>query len=217
MANKGHRKAVALMDFSQVDTLFKALDVLAAFVFALVGARVAADRGLDYGGITFVAAIASTTGGTIRNLALGIRPNWITNPWILASILLAVAITILMQTTRPIGKFLLIMDTFGLAVATISGAQISLSHQASWYAAAVLGIITAIAGGLLRDLLCQLEPVVLHRETLATSALIGALVYVALDHGSLNNNLTALIAGLSVVVVRGVSIYFDLHLPKLKR
>ena len=217
MANKGHRKAVALMDFSQVDTLFKALDVLAAFVFALVGARVAADRGLDYGGITFVAAIASTTGGTIRNLALGIRPNWITNPWILASILFAVAITILMQTTRPIGKFLLIMDTFGLAVATISGAQISLSHQASWYAAAVLGIITAIAGGLLRDLLCQLEPVVLHRETLATSALIGALVYVALDHGSLNNNLTALIAGLSVVVVRGVSIYFDLHLPKLKR
>ena len=217
MANAVYRKEVVVMDFSQVDTLVKSLDLLAAFVFALVGARVAADRGLDYAGITFVAAVASTTGGTIRNLALGIRPNWITNPWILASIVLAVAITIIMRTTRPIGKFLLIMDTFGLAIATISGAQIALSNQASWYAAAILGLITAIAGGLLRDLLCQLEPVVLHRETLATSSLIGALVYVALEHSALNSNLTALIAGLSVVVVRGASIYFDLHLPKLKR
>ena len=203
------------MDFTHLDSLVKALDVLATFVFALVGARVAADRGLDYGGITFIAAVASTTGGTLRNISLGIRPNWITNPWILGVIIVAVLITIILRTTKPIGKFLLIMDTFGLAVAAISGTQIALAYKTSWYAAIVLGVITAVAGGLLRDLLCQVEPVVLHRETLATSALIGASVYVGLQQTSINHNLTALIGGFAVMAVRGISIYFDLHLPKL--
>jgi uncharacterized membrane protein YeiH len=107
------------------------------------------------------------------------------------------------------------MDTFGLAVAAISGTQIALAYKTSWYAAIVLGVITAVAGGLLRDLLCQVEPVVLHRETLATSALIGASVYVGLQQTSINHNLTALIGGFAVMAVRGISIYFDLHLPKL--
>ena len=205
------------MDFSQVDTLVKALDVLATFVFALVGARVAADRGLDYGGITFIAAVASTTGGTLRNVALGIRPNWISNPWILGRIVVAVFITIVLRTTKPIGKFLLLMDTFGLAVAAISGAQIALFYKAPWYGAIVLGVITAIAGGLLRDLLCQVEPVVLHRETLATSSLIGASIFVLLEQTTLNHNWTALSGGIAVMAVRGISIYFDLHLPKLNK
>lgn len=205
------------MDLIQIDTLVKALDVLATFVFALVGARVAADRGLDYGGIAFIAAVASTTGGTLRNVSLGIRPNWITNPWVLSSIAVAVAITLVLQTTKPIGKFLLMMDTLGLAVAAISGAQIALAYKAPWYAAIVLGVITAVAGGLLRDLLCQLEPVVLHRETLATSSLVGVSTYVALTQTSINNNLGALIGGLTVMAVRTLSIYFDLHLPTIAR
>jgi uncharacterized membrane protein YeiH len=205
------------MDFVHIATLVKALDVLATFVFALVGARVAADRGLDYGGIAFIAAVASTTGGTLRNISLGIRPNWITNPWILSSIALAFVITIILQTTKPIGRFLLMMDTLGLAVAAVSGSQIALAYKASWYAAVVLGVITAVAGGLLRDLLCQVEPVVLHRETLATSALVGSSIYVALTKSSININLAALIGGLSVMAVRTLSIYFDLHLPKINK
>ena len=205
------------MDIIQLDTLVKVLDVLATFVFALVGARVAADRGLDYGGIAFIAAVASTTGGTLRNVALGIRPSWITNPWILSSVVLAVFITIILQTTKPIGKFLLAMDTLGLAVAAISGTQIALAYKASWYAAIVLGVITAVAGGLLRDLLCQLEPVVLHRETLATSALVGVSVYISLKHTALNGNVAALLGGVTVMAVRTLSIYFDLHLPKIKK
>lgn len=205
------------MDFVHVATLVKVLDVLATFVFALVGARVAADRGLDYGGIAFIAAVASTTGGTLRNVSLGVQPNWISNPLILSSIIAAVVITIILKTTKPIGKFLLMMDTLGLAVAAISGAQIALAYAAPWYAAIVLGVITAVAGGLLRDLLCQVEPVVLHRETLATSSLVGTCIFVGLTQTSLNTNIAALIGGLSVMAARSISIVFDLHLPKIKK
>ena len=65
-------------------TLLHILDLLSTIVFALVGARVAADKGLDYGGIAFIAAIASVSGGTLRNVFLGLRPNWTIDPWIIA-------------------------------------------------------------------------------------------------------------------------------------
>jgi len=193
------------------------LDLLATFVFALVGGRVAADRRMDYGGILFISGVAAVTGGTLRNVFLGAQPIWLQNYRFFLAVLLAVIITIVLKTTKPIGKFLLAMDTFGLAVATVSGTQIALYLGAPKYSAVILGVITATAGGLLRDILCQVEPVLLHRETIGTSAFLGALAYVLLIETSWSSQVNGLIAGATVCLARGLSIYFDLHLPRIKR
>jgi uncharacterized membrane protein YeiH len=198
-------------------TLLHILDLLSTFVFALVGARVAADKGLDYGGIAFIAAIASVSGGTLRNVFLGLTPIWITDGWIVISIIAAVVLTLVFRRVTHIGKTLLIMDTFGLAVATLSGTQLAFQENAAWYAAILLGVITAVTGGLLRDILCQLEPVLLHRETIGTSALMGSLTFVALHQLSVSDNLAAIIGGVVVILTRVISIQFDLHLPKFRR
>jgi uncharacterized membrane protein YeiH len=198
-------------------TLLHSLDLLSTFVFALVGARVAADKGLDYGGIAFIAAIASVSGGTLRNVFLGIQPNWTIDPWIISSVIAAVVITLVFRRVTHIGKTLLIMDTFGLAVATMSGAQLAVEMEIKWFAAILLGVITAVTGGLLRDVLCQLEPVLLHRETIGTSSLMGAITFVALIQIDLSQNLAALIGGLVVILTRVISIQFDLHLPKFNK
>ena len=192
------------------------LDLLSTFVFALVGARVAADKGLDYGGIAFIAAIASVSGGTLRNVFLGLKPIWITDSSIIASVILAVVITLVFRRVTRIGKTLLVMDTFGLAIATISGTQLALEQNIDWYSAILLGVITAVTGGLLRDVLCQLEPVLLHRETIGTSSLMGAITFVALTELSVANNISAIAGGTVVVLTRVLSIRFDLHLPKFK-
>ena len=147
-------------------TLLHALDLISTFTFALVGARVAADRGLDYGGIAFIATIASVSGGTLRNVFLGIMPIWITDPWVISSVIAAVILTLTFRRVTHVGKTLLIMDTFGLAVATLSGTQLAFQLDIPWYSAIILGTITAVTGGLLRDVLCQLEPVLYHRETI---------------------------------------------------
>ena len=196
--------------------LLHGLDLLSTFVFALVGARVAADKGLDYGGIAFIAAIASVSGGTLRNILLGLKPNWITDPWIIVAVLLAVLITLLFRRVTRIGKTLLVMDTFGLAIATISGTQLAFEQNIDWYSAILLGVVTAVTGGLLRDVLCQLEPVLLHRETIGTSALMGAITFVSLIQLDVANNVSAVISGTVVVLTRVLSIRFDLHLPKVK-
>jgi uncharacterized membrane protein YeiH len=196
--------------------LLHGLDLISTFVFALVGARVAADKGLDYGGIAFIAAIASVSGGTLRNVFLGLKPIWITDPSIIASVILAVVITLVFRRVTRIGKTLLVMDTFGLAIATISGTQLAFEQNIDWYSAILLGVVTAVTGGLLRDVLCQLEPVLLHRETIGTSALMGAITFVALTELSVANNISAIAGGSVVVLTRVISIRFDLHLPKFK-
>jgi len=196
--------------------LLHGLDLLSTFVFALVGARVAADKGLDYGGIAFIAAIASVSGGTLRNVFLGLKPIWITDPSIIASVILAVLITLVFRRVTRIGKTLLVMDTFGLAIATISGTQLAFEQNIDWYSAILLGVITAVTGGLLRDVLCQLEPVLLHRETIGTSSLMGAITFVALTELGVANNISAIAGGTVVVLTRVLSIRFDLHLPKFK-
>ena len=198
-------------------TLLHALDLLSVFVFALVGARVAADRGLDYGGIALVAIVTSVSGGTLRNIFLGLKPILITDPWVIGSVIVAVAITLSVRRVTKIGKTLLIMDTLGLAIATASGVQLAHNLNSPWFATIILGVITAVTGGLLRDVLCQLEPVLLHRETIGTSSLFGAIAFVALIEFSVASSTATIIGGVVVVLVRIISIQFDLNLPKFKQ
>ena len=198
-----------------LDLLVNILDFAGTFAFALVGARIAADRGLDYGGIAFIAATASLAGGTLRNLLLGERPPWVLHSWLFAGVLIAVVITLAIKRTTPVGRFVLTLDTLGLAVCSVSGAQFALTHGAPFIAAVMLGLIGAVTGGLLRDVLCQVEPVLLHRETIGTSCLAGSLVYVTGDYFEANSAFVALSAGLVVIIVRELSIRFNWHLPKV--
>jgi len=198
-----------------LDLLVFGLDLVSTFAFALVGARVAASKGLDFGGILFIAAVASISGGTLRNLFMGQQPPWVQHPWLFAPIVAAFLITIAMGKTQEVGRFALSLDTLGLAVATVSSAQFALSHNAPVVAAAVLGLIGAVSGGLFRDIMCRTEPVLLHRETIGTACLSGAVIYVALDSFSVNEAVSVAVAGFVVVVVRELSIRFNWNLPTI--
>ena len=193
------------------------LDLVSTFAFALVGARVAANKGLDFGGILFIAAVASISGGTLRNLFMGEQPPWVQRPWLFAPIVAAFLITVAMGKTQNVGRLALSLDTLGLAVATVSSVQFALSNDAPLVAAAVLGLIGAVSGGLLRDIMCQTEPVLLHRETVGTACLSGALIYLALDSLDLNEAISVAVAGMVVVLVRELSIKFNWNLPTIPK
>ena len=83
-----------------LNSIVSILDLVSTFAFALVGARVAASKGMDYGGIALISAISSLSGGTLRNLFLGRTPPWLQHPWLFASIILAVS-TISMALDLP--------------------------------------------------------------------------------------------------------------------
>ena len=199
----------------QIDSLVTGLDLIATFAFAIVGARIAASKGMDYGGIALIAAVASISGGTLRNLFMSQRPPWILHSWLFASIALAVLITVIAKQKKPVGRFLLALDTFGLAVATVSSANFAATNNANFLSIVALGLIGGVTGGLLRDVLCQVEPVLLHRETIGTSCLAGALAYAGLHYLDVSEVIGAISAGLIIVLVREISIKFDWHLPKI--
>lgn len=194
-----------------------ALDLVATFAFALVGARIAINRKMDYAGVILIALVASLTGGTLRNIFLGIAPSWLDRYQYFLAVLLAVIFAVIAPAKKPIGFFILALDTFGLAVAVISGTQFALEKNAPFYSAVLLGVTTAVAGGLLRDVLCQVEPILLHRETIGTSSALGALTYISLDSLSLATEISAIAAGVVVIAVRALSIRFNLHLPRVQR
>ena len=198
-----------------LELLVYSLDLVSTFAFALVGARVAANKGLDYGGILLIAAIASISGGTLRNVFMGQQPPWIQHPWLFFPIIAAVVITIAIGKKQEVGRFALSLDTMGLAVATVSSAQFALIHDAPVLAALVLAIVGAVSGGLFRDLLCQVQPVLLHRETVGTSAVAGAMFFVAMTSLGINEAVTAVVSGVAVVAVREISIKFNWNLPKV--
>lgn len=191
------------------------LDLIATFAFALVGARLAADRKMDYGGILLVATVASLTGSTIRNLCLGERPLWLQKPWFFIAILAAVIVTILIKVTKPIGFVILTLDSIGLAFSTVVGVEFALQHYAPSFAAVILGLISAVSGGLLRDVLCQVEPVLLHRETIGTCSLLGAATFALLEPTNLPISISGVIAGCVVIGFRAISIKYKLNLPKV--
>jgi uncharacterized membrane protein YeiH len=200
-----------------LDLLVFGLDLVSTFAFALVGARVAANKGLDFGGILFIAAVASISGGTLRNLFMGETPPWVQRPWLFAPIVAAFLITVALGKTQEVGRLALSLDTLGLAVATVSSVQFALSHDAPLVAAAVLGLIGAVSGGLFRDIMCQTEPVLLHRETVGTACLSGAVIYLALDSLEFNEAISVVLAGIVVVLVRELSIKFNWNLPTVPK
>jgi uncharacterized membrane protein YeiH len=204
---------IDLADFN----LILILDHLSTFAFALVGARIAAMRNMDYGGLLFVAAAAALSGGTFRNVILDINPAWINQPTLLLVIALAVVLTIAFRWVKPVGNFIQLLDSLGLAIATIAGVALAVEFDKGVIPAVVLGVISGVLGGLVRDVLSQVEPTLLHRETNGTSAFLGAVSFVLALELGLNQTYASVIAGSLVFAFRSLSIKFNWHLPKLNK
>ena len=191
------------------------LDFISTFAFAWVGARVAASKSLDYGGILFVAAVSALSGGTFRNLVLQMKPAWIDHPYLFIAVGIAFLITVLQGKRAPIGKFGLILDSFGLGFAVVAAVEVSLKYQTPIYAAIVLGALSGVLGGLTRDVLCQVPPVLLHRETSGTVSVLGAAVYVLLYKLGLDSLISAVVGGVLIVLLRLLSVKLKINLHKI--
>ena len=192
------------------------LDFLSTFAFAMVGARLAASRFMDYGGILFVASIAALTGGTFRNLVLDIPLAWVEKPYLLLAVLLAVVLTIVFKWANEVGTFVLFMDSIGLGVSAVAGTALALDLNTPAIPAIVLGLLSAVLGGLTRDLLAQVPPILLHRETNGTAAFIGASSLVLAIELGASQELASAIGFVLVIGIRLISIKRNWNLPKIK-
>ncbi len=197
------------------------------YIFELVGTCFFAVSGAlaankqsdpDWFGVTFIGFITAIGGGSIRDMLLGSYPlAWIGNVQFLYAILTGVVLASLFYTQlQKLRKTLFIFDTFGIALFTILGTEKALLIGVHPLVAAIMGMFSAIMGGVIRDVLTNQTPVLFHKEIYATACLAGAFLYLLLDRIGLDRNLSFLISGLLILVIRILAVKYKLSLPKFK-
>lgn len=191
------------------------LDLAGVAVFAVSGVLAARNRGLDFFGVIVIAAITAIGGGTLRDLLLNRYPIfWITDPNYLAVIIVAALLTVLYVRVRPApGNALLVADAFGLGLFALLGAQVAETAQCPAIIVVLMGTMTGVAGGILRDVITAQVPLILRRDIYATAAIAGVAFYLLLQSFGLQRP-RAFVAGTIVVVaLRLVAIRWGLQLP----
>ncbi len=193
------------------------LNMFGVAVFAVSGALTAGRKSLDLFGVIVIAVITAIGGGTIRDLLLDNRPVfWIADPTYLVVILAAALATLIYaRFRRPPRGSLLVADAFGLALFTITGAQAAETAEVPGLIVVLMGTITGVAGGILRDVLCAEIPLILRREIYAMASIAGASVYVLLNELAPGNQATVLVPMALIFVLRLAAIRFDLHVPPI--
>ncbi len=192
------------------------LELFGVAVFAISGALVAARKKMDPFGIIVIAVVTAIGGGTLRDVLLSRHPIfWLENTAYLVVIIAAAVFTMIYtrHRTAPM-KALLIADAFGLALFTVSGAQIAEQQALSGLIVVLMAAITGTAGGMLRDILCAEVPLILRHEIYATTSLAGAAVYVAGKHWEFDTTAVALTAMITVFALRMAAIFLNWHQPR---
>lgn len=200
----------------KLHTIYYFLDLAGTFAFAISGATAAKQRGLDLFGICAVAYTVACGGGIIRDLCIGaIPPAGLTTWYYLAAAMLAAIMTIsLYAVVERLNRPVLFFDAAGLSLFAVTGAQKSLSYGHNGEVAVLLGIITAVGGGVLRDILLNRVPVILEKEIYASAALVGALIVVFGNYSnSLSADWIAIIALVACFTIRILALRYHWNLP----
>lgn len=192
------------------------LELLGVGVFASSGALVAGRKRLDLLGVVVIAAVTAIGGGTVRDLLLDRHPVfWIADPIHLYVILASAGLTIVYtRRFRPPERLLLVADALGLALFTISGAQIAERAGLPGIAVVLMGTLTGSAGGVIRDVLTAEIPLILRRgQIYATAAIAGATLYLVLQRAGVEAGVASLAGMLAIALLRFAAIVWRITLP----
>lgn len=191
------------------------LDLAGVSVFAVSGVLAARDRGLDLLGVMVIAAITAIGGGTLRDLLLNRHPIfWITDVNYLAVIISSAVLTVaFVQVWPPPGKALLVADAFGLGLFALIGAQVAEAAQCPVIIVVVMGTMTGVAGGVLRDVITAKVPLILRRDIYATAAIGGVALYLLLQVFGLPPDAAFWVGMAVVIALRLIAIHWGLRLP----
>jgi uncharacterized membrane protein YeiH len=180
-------------------TLLVVLDLVGIFVFAISGALVGVRRGLDVFGVLVLAGVTGLGGGFLRDVLIGDIPPAALADW--RYLLVPVGAGLITFVFHPavgrVERLVTIFDAFGLALFCVTGALKALEYGLSPVPAALMGLVTAIGGGIARDLLADRVPEVFRGELYAIPALAGSVVVVVLE-GLGQSTLVVALAGAGV-------------------
>ena len=185
-------------------------------VFAITGVIATRHKNLDIFSVVFLGSVTALGGGTIRDIILGNYPiYWVADLWYLwISVSVSFIAFFIIKTLSNRYQLLLYLDALGISLFSVTAAlkTINLGYPDS--IAIVMGIITAIFGGIIRDILSGSPCLLLSKELYATPVLIGLSIFVTLHHYWPNPSVSVPICIAIIFIIRSCAIYYKLELSK---
>lgn len=196
--------------------MFYYLGLFGIAAFAITGVIAAGRKGMDIFSIVLLGVVTALGGGTMRDIIIDADSIfWIADlSYLWVSVVASVMTFFLVRYVNRVMKLLLFVDAFGLSLFTILATEKTLGLGFSDPVAVLMGVVTGIAGGMIRDILTGRMPLLLGKEFYATPALLGAIVFIILQHYLSVYEFNRLFSIGLIFVLRGSAIQWGLYYPK---
>ncbi|MES1964218.1 trimeric intracellular cation channel family protein [Psychrobacter sp. AH5] len=200
------------------DILLYLLDMVGIVACAIAGTLLAQHKGFDIAGCILVSMVNAIGGGTVRDLVLDRHPLfWMTDlNYVIVITITSLVLQIFFHLYHKIDNALKLFDAIGLAAFSVIGFKVALNQDMSPLIAIMMGVWTAIIGGLLRDIICNEIPLLLQREIYISASIAGSVTYLLLDYFGVNPGINEFIMLGVIFAVRMLALRFDWHLPSIR-
>lgn len=201
-----------------MDPLISFLGYSGVFVFAISGALAAVRKEMDLFGVLAISFLPALGGGTVRDLVLDLPVFWLGKPaYIWLTVIAALLVFFLSRLIESRQRWLVWADALGLSLFAVIGAERAFAATGSTEVAVIMGVVTAVAGGILRDIVCNDVPLVLHGEIYATAAFAGAGAWCLIGPLLGSQFISLWMAVVVALGVRSLGIVWHLTLPRARR
>ena len=200
-------------------TFLYPLEIIGTFFFAISGALAIQDHHNDLFGAGFLGFVTAIGGGTLRDMMLGSYPLvWIGDIFFLYAIFAGVLVAyVFFKPLMKLKRTFLFFDTLGISFFTVLGVEKALSLGVDPEIAAIMGMFSAVMGGVIRDVLTNETPVLFRKEIYATACLAGAILYLILFKIGVERNTNMVISITLIFVIRILAVKYKLALPDFRK
>lgn len=194
------------------------IDYLGTFAFAISGIRAAAGKNFDLFGAYVIGLATATGGGTLRDILLGVRPFWMSQPsYLILTGIALLASLFLSSQFKYLSKAFFLFDAVGLGLFVVVGLEKTLAAGFPFWVAILMGMITGSVGGVIRDVLVNEVPLLFRRDIYALACVAGGLAYALCFYLQVSITLTQLTAASVVIMIRVLAVRYQIRLPVFKQ
>ena len=201
-------------------TILYFFDLFGTFAFAVSGAILGIKKDMDIYGMFILAVSVGVGGGTMRDVLLSRTPPFVLIDINYMIVIAAATLIVFFLKSKVIKempmKALNIADAVGLGVFTSIGANVAVECNVEWYGIIFFGVMTATAGGMIRDTLAGEVPFVLKKEVYASASIAGGILFIVLHRANIGMNINILITSVIVTLIRIIAIYKNWNLPHFR-
>lgn len=203
---------------TDINAILKSLDLIGTLVFAISGSMAASSKKLDLFGAAFIAFVTAVGGGTVRDLLIGATPvGWMRDINYIFIILAGVGITFLFKKyVRKLRRTLFLFDTIGIAVFTVLGLEKAILIEVEPIIAVMMGMFSAVLGGVIRDILINEIPLIFRKEIYAMACIAGGALFIFLRKTAIDFEMNIIITIAVIILIRILAIRYRIGLPGIE-